>query len=577
MAKKKKKNKTKIFGLSKKLLLVIIPLLVVSFSVTAVFIFSNTSETLLKNSEITFETSAELNAVSVETAIFSATGSRTMENASLKLLQVPELLSPVFEVVNNISFMEEGYAFMINTDKGKIICHRDEAYNNTSLSDYAEGTFMGDIIAQMNAENTELFTISDNGSDYYTEIAFITDSPYVVVSCVNQNVILSQLNELLTTMAGIFALVILLVIAVIIIFLRITLHPMQKLTDTLTTITDGDFTVKVSAKGHDEVALMGKSLNNFVEIMSNVISDIREVSDQLDSSSKSTKQISGALNSAATSQADSMSDVKITLDQVAAGIQELALHASTLSDVVNETNQRGNHAKENMQQTVVVASQGRTDMEAVNKAMDTIVESMGQLEAIVDKVGASTAQINTMVGIISDIADQTNLLSLNAAIEAARAGEAGRGFAVVAEEIRKLAEVSASSASQISDIIEQVNSQVAYMVEQTGQSVADIKDNSDKITASCEIFEKIYKNVNETDDVLTEIVERIAHVEDVATNIAALSEEQSASTEEILASTEVLANASLQLSQESNSVAKGADEVSDASFSLAEHMRKFKI
>ena len=76
---------------------------------------------------------------------------------------------------------------------------------------------------------------------------------------------------------------------------------------------------------------------------------------------------------------------------------------------------------------------------------------------------------------------------------------------------------------------------------------------------------------------LTEIVERIAHVDDVATNIAALSEEQSASTEEILASTEVLADASLQLSQDSHVVAKSADEVSEASFSLAEHMRKFKI
>ena len=495
----------------------------------------------------------------------------------IQLTMLPEKCTAIYEAVNEVVIMEDGYAFMLDTRKNEIVAHRDETLVGTSLSDYSTGTFLGDIISQMQANNTDLLNISDGIAQYYVMLSYIEDTPYVIVSCINQSSILSQLTKLLYTIAGVFALVILLVIVVIVIFLRIALKPMQTLTDTLTAITDGDFTVNVKSKGKDEIALMSNSLNNFVEIMRNVISDIRDVSSQLDNSSKTTKQISGTLNQAADSQADSMGDMKVTLDQVAAGVQELALHATTLSDVVNETNQRGSQAKENMQQTVTVASQGRADMEEVNKAMDSIVNSMSQLEQIVDKVGASTEQINTMVGIISDISDQTNLLSLNAAIEAARAGEAGRGFAVVAEEIRKLAEVSASSASQISDIISQVNSQVSYMVQQTGQSVTYIKNNSTKITASCEIFERIYENVTDTDNMLTEIVERIARVDDVATNIAALSEEQSASTEEILASTEVLADASLQLSQDSHIVAKSADEVSEASFSLAEHMRKFKI
>lgn len=574
---KKAKNNSKVFGLSKKLLLLIIPLLVVSFAATAVIILMQTGQTLKANAETSFETEVQTNVVSVQNTILSTTGSKSMKNAMVQLTMIPDKLLIIYEAVNNIVIMDDGYSFMLDTTKDQIVAHREENLVGTSLSSYSEGTFLGDVIAQMRAGNTALLTIADGRSEYYVKISFIEDTPYVLVSCISQSSILSVLTNLLVTVVGIFALVILLVILVIVVFLHITLKPMQTLTNALTSITDGDFTVKVTAKGKDEIALMGRSLNNFVEIMRDVIADIRDVSGQLDSSSKTTKQISTALNQSADSQADSMSDVKVTLDQVASGVQELALHASTLSDVVNETNQRGNQAKDNMQQTVAVASQGREDMEAVNGTMDSIVESMSNLEEIVDKVGASTEQINTMVGIISDISDQTNLLSLNAAIEAARAGEAGRGFAVVAEEIRKLAEVSASSASQISDIIGQVNSQVAYMVQQTGQSVTYIKDNSEKITSSCEIFERIYKNVTEADNMLTEIVERIAHVDDVATNIAALSEEQSASTEEILASTEVLANASLQLSQDSHVVASSADEVSEASFALAEHMRKFKI
>ena len=311
--------------------------------------------------------------------------------------------------------------------------------------------------------------------------------------------------------------------------------------------------------------------------MRSIILDIHSVSDQLGNSSATTKKISDALNQAADSQADSMNDVKTTLNQLATGVQDLALHATTLSGVVDETNQKSSRAKENMQQTVTVASQGRADMEGVNKAMSSIVSAMEQLEAIVDKVGTSTEKINTMVGIISDISDQTNLLSLNAAIEAARAGDAGRGFAVVAEEIRKLAEVSASSASEISETINEVNSQVSYMVQQTEESVTHIKENSEKITVSCGIFERIYENVTETDNMISEIVTEIAHVDDVATNIAALSEEQSASTEEILASTENLTEASRQLSEDSHVVASSADDVSAAAVALSEHMKKFKI
>ena len=575
MAKKNTINNSKIFGLTKKFLLLIIPLLVVSFAATAVVIFVSVGQTLLRNSKDSFVTEAEGGVISIQNSILSTTGSRNLKNAALQLSMSYDKSNQVYAAVNNIVIMDEGYAFLIDTTKNQIAAHRDSALMGTDLSTYDNASFMGHIIAQVHAKNTELFTARDGLTEHYVLISFLEDTPFVVVSVIEQSVLLSELARLLYTIGGVFVLAILLVVVAVSLFLRVTLKPMQTLTDTLTAITDGDFTVRVSAKGRDEIAVMGSSLNNFVEIMRDVISDIRDVSGQMDSASKTTKQISDTLNQAADSQADSMGDMKITLDQVASGVQELALHATTLSDVVNETNQRSSRARENMQQTVAVASRGRSDMEEVSAAMNSIVDSMGQLEEIVDKVGVSTEQINTMVGIIGDISDQTSLLSLNAAIEGA--GEAGRGFAVVAEEIKKLAEVSASSAEQISQIIGQVNSQVSYMVQQTGQSVAYIKDNSQKITSSCEIFEHIYENVNETDVMLTEIADRISHVDDVATNIAALSQEQSASTEEILASTEALANASLQLSQDSHTVASSADEVSDASFSLAEHMRKFKI
>lgn len=575
---KAQKNKKKVtLGLSQKLLLVILPLLVAAFAVTAVILYSNVSDMLLENSTQAFQTETESKVISVENSILTTSGSKSLQNAVIQFSLIASKLEVVQNFVKDITIMDEGHLFMIDTTAGKIIAHPSAAYDNTDLASYSPGTFMGDIIAQINAGNTELFTVSEGRQEYYVILSFLDETPYVLAAYINQAAMLTKLNHLLTLIIGVFTVVILLVVAVIFIFLRSAMRPMKKLTDTLTTITDGDFTAAVTVKGNDEIALMGRSLNNFVEIMRGIILDIHNVSDQLGNSSATTKKISDALNHAADSQADSMNDVRTTLNQLATGVQDLALHATTLSGVVDETNQKSSRAKENMQQTVTVASKGRTDMEGVNKAMSSIVSSMEQLEAIVDKVGTSTEKINTMVGIISDISDQTNLLSLNAAIEAARAGEAGRGFAVVAEEIRKLAEVSASSASEISETINEVNSQVAYMVQQTEESVTHIKESSEKITVSCGIFERIYENVTETDNVISEIVTEIAHVDDVATNIAALSEEQSASTEEILASTENLTEASRQLSEDSHVVASSADDVSGAAVALSEHMKKFKI
>lgn len=576
--KSKKKSKKKVtLGLSQKLLLVILPLLVAAFAVTAVILYSNVSDMLLENSTQAFQIETESKVISVENAILTTSGSKSLQNAVIQFGLIASKLEIVQNFVKDITIMDEGHLFMVDTTVGKITAHPSATYDNTDLASYSPGTFMGDIIAQINAGNTEMFTVSEGRQEYYVILSFLDETPYVLAAYINQAAMLTKLNNLLTLIIGVFTVVILLVVAVIFIFLQCSMRPMKKLTDTLTTITDGDFTAAVTVKGNDEIALMGRSLNNFVEIMRSIILDIHSVSDQLGNSSATTKKISDALNQAANSQADSMNDVRTTLNQLATGVQDLALHATTLSGVVDETNQKSSRAKENMQQTVTVASQGRADMEGVNKAMSSIVSAMEQLEAIVDKVGTSTEKINTMVGIISDISDQTNLLSLNAAIEAARAGDAGRGFAVVAEEIRKLAEVSASSASEISETINEVNSQVSYMVQQTEESVTHIKENSEKITVSCGIFERIYENVTETDNMISEIVTEIAHVDDVATNIAALSEEQSASTEEILASTENLTEASRQLSEDSHVVASSADDVSAAAVALSEHMKKFKI
>jgi methyl-accepting chemotaxis protein len=470
-----------------------------------------------------------------------------------------------------------GSVFLVDTETLEILSCSDETYVGTVLTDYESDSFYGEIYSIIESGSTDINTAYDGLERNYVIVSYMDGAPWALVSYLPTNYLLSDLMTLMYFIIAVFVIVLIIVAVVVKITLKNMLKPIESLTNTITTISDGDFTVDIQSKGNDEIAVMSSSLKDFVSIMREVITDIRGISDQLASSSSNTKEIAGQLNVASASQAESMGDVKFTLDQLASSVQNLAEHAATLSSVVTETNSKGENAKTNMQLTVDVASKGRSEMETVGTTMESIVDSIKGLKGIVIRVSESTEQINSMVTLISNIAVQTNLLSLNASIEAARAGDAGKGFAVVAEEIRNLAEMSANSASQIGEIISQVNDEVSGMVEQTETSVSYVEENSRKITATCDIFENIYDNVSRTNDILSDIVERINQVDDVASNIAALSEEQSASTEEILASTEVLADNSVKFADESSSVAVSADQVSEASFTLTEHMKRFKI
>ncbi|MCD7835127.1 MAG: methyl-accepting chemotaxis protein [Lachnospiraceae bacterium] len=571
------KKKKKIFGIQKKLLLIILPLFLLSFVITASLIFINSSQTILSTSKLTLEKEADSNLKTVTIKLLTSTGSTSVEQAFTQLTVYPQTREELYSDVADIKLMEDGRVFLVDTRSQTILSHSDSDYVGTVLSDLDADSFYGEISAIMSSGSTAINEANDGLEQYYVIVSYMDGAPWALVSYISKTYILSDLANLFYYIIAVFVIVLAIVIVVVSFFVRQMLMPIKSLTNTITTISDGDFSVDIKTSRNDEITVMSASLRDFVEVMREVISDIREISEQLAGSSDITKEVAGALNEASGSQADSMGDVKVTLDQVAAGVQELAEHATTLSSVVTETNIKGEDARENMKSTVDVASRGRSDMETVGSTMNSIVSSIKELQGIVTKVSVSTEKINSMVALISDISDQTNLLSLNASIEAARAGDAGRGFAVVAEEIRKLAEISADSANKIGEIIRQVNEDVAGMVEQTEMSVSYVEENSNKITDTCVIFENIYKNVSNTNEILTNIVDRINQVEDVATNIAALSQEQSASTEEILASTEVLAGNSLQLSADSKKVAESADKVSEASFTLTEHMKRFKI
>ncbi len=358
---------------------------------------------------------------------------------------------------------------------------------------------------------------------------------------------------------------------------HVVISPVKKLTAVITAMTEGDFTVTVNSKGHDEIAVMSRSLERFIHSMKEMISSMGNISSRLGTQADTNDNMSRQMETAASIQSESMGELNSTVDQLSLSVYEIAENATKLAGVVADTKEDSNNVEQKMQETVDVSKKGRQDMERVGRELDNIRASIRNLEEAVNKVGTASGEIVAIVQLIGNIAEETNLLSLNASIEAARAGEAGRGFAVVASEIGKLANNSTDSVEHISKLIGEVNSLVADAVRQTGNSADDIGKSSGLIHTAIDTFEKIFVNIQETSELIDNMVGKINEVDEVAANVAAISEEQAASSDEILATSENMLEQAKGIAKNSANVAEESKSLTASSEELADQVKLFRI
>ena len=354
--------------------------------------------------------------------------------------------------------------------------------------------------------------------------------------------------------------------------------PLRKVVEAVKVVSSGNLTeedLKVHSK--DEIGQLSEAFNTMKNNLKSLIRNVQQNAEQLSAAaqqlSASTEEISATaedmtrrVNSTAEMaqmNSQSANDSARAMDETAVGVQKIAESTQVLHSTSLETSE--------------MASHGGQIISHAEKQMDTISQSTNLVNDLVQKLSKQTEEIENISRVIAEITDQTNLLALNAAIEAARAGEHGKGFAVVAEEVRKLAEESKESASQITDLTVEIKRDTENVEKAVYDSLRSVEDGVKVITQAGQSF--------------ADIVQAIEKIKMQIEEISATSEQISASAEEVSAAVNEISNASTESASEIQIVAANieeqtttleqvnrvAAELNDNAQNLQQEIRKFQI
>lgn len=504
--------------------------------------------------------------------VISACGILRGNTDNIQVISADMSLQRISITVNSLIEMEDAQAFLVDGTDNSILAHRDNSLISTKLADM-DGEFEKGVLEKLNNYDYQIAEIAGN----MTAFAEIEGTDWILVSYIPTTTVYKEIDNVRTIMIIIGIISVLILAVLIERVIHLVIKPIKELTGVITSMTNGDFTVQIKQTGNDEVGVMNRCVQKFVVSMRKMIDSIYGVSGKLQEQADSSNNVSEQMYDASKLQSQSTKELNKTVEQLSVSVNEIAENATTLAMVVADTREESEKVDEKMKETIEISKCGKVDMQNVDEAMMCINDSVIKMQKAIDKVGKASEEITNITSTIGGIAEETNLLSLNASIEAARAGEAGRGFAVVATEIGHLAQTSAASVQNIEELIREINELVKDAVGQAGDSVVTINNSSELVGKALKTFDTIFQNIDVVGHLVQQVIDQVEKVDDVASNVAAISQEQAASSEEILASSDTLVEQANSIMDNSGSVATAAKALTASAEELTDQVKVFKI
>ncbi|MFC1507817.1 methyl-accepting chemotaxis protein [Pseudomonadota bacterium] len=459
-------------------------------------------------------------------------------------------VSHIIDQVLNLKLDNEGFAFLVDGNN-RIVAYHDETLSQQPLTQLDSELTPKLINKLQSNQSIHTFTLDSENSEKLIFTTPIAGTDWTLGLIEDKSLAFASISEQITfvVMASIGLYIIISIIASLII--NSLLRPLNNLNQSVSQLAQGsgDLTQRIEIERMDEIGELADNMNRFLAqlqgMIKGVVAHSHTLGEHADMSSKQTALASQKV-------ADQQNDV----NQIATAIHEMS---ATSGEVASHAEMTAAAA----QASTNACDEGQQVIGQNRDAITSLANQVQEAATVIHELEHNAQGINQILSTIQGIAEQTNLLALNAAIEAARAGEQGRGFAVVADEVRVLSK-------RTHDSTEEIRSMIETLQQNTHQAV-------DSMQASTELADQSVGYAESANSSLTKITEAITEISDMATHIASAAEEQRAVSEDISRNTQAIKDVSDHLADQTADVSQSAREMSDSAEAMRQDISRFKV
>ncbi|MFM2586800.1 methyl-accepting chemotaxis protein [Vibrio sp. TBV020] len=452
-------------------------------------------------------------------------------------------------LVNDIVSLDDTgvYAFLVNSN-GKVVAHKDTSLSLKPVSQISNTLDIG--LIESISQNHEIKEMLVGGNEAFVSSRHVPNTDWYFTVVIDKDNAFASFRSVLRQAAFMGVLQTIVIAFIALFFIQKALAPLQTLSSSMEALSkgDGDLTQRIKVDTKDEIGQLATHVNAFIAKLQEIVKDIARSSSELDTQSKVSTDVARQTSDGLSVQLNEMSQIATAVHEMSAAAEEVANNAQlTANSAIGSTE----HCNEGKQ--VIIRNQ---------ESITSLAQQVENAAHIIRELEKNALDINMILSTISDIAEQTNLLALNAAIEAARAGEQGRGFAVVADEVRVLSQRTHSSTNEIREMIEslQQNSVEAVNSMQRSQDLA--QSSVDDASNATSALEKIAVSIQE--------------ISDMASHISNAASEQRTVTGEVSKNIQLANDVSDQMSVQADSSSQLSEELRSIAKQLNKQVKLFK-